>query len=542
MPEVHLQCDVLTYAMQGLSQSSSPAQITSYVKHQQKRAVDSMRGFQPATALLTFCSSMEDVYHTIGCELDEIHISAIITALANVWTAAQHKRNFQHSDPKLRSSVEAVFQQSLKQLQPMMQGMGAQVVSNILWSSAKLGLNPDEHVPGMVHTSTTRFLQLMHATNKTQLPNARDTANLLWALTTMHHAATKELVDPVCSHFATLLQHSDTRRRPNGLDVASMIWSLGTLEHAPQDVGFLDNSCMYMHRLLQSQDLRARPNSQQLANVLWAVAKLKYSLRDNRLLDDFCVYMHRLLQSKDLRAHPNAQDIANLFWALSQLRYPPPDGMVLAMLNNLVALCQTPGLQPHPQNISMCFLACAELSLNMLPAQLEILVKHVLRLHVSNVDCQNYSNVAWSLAVMGCLEVSVFDALLHRLTTKHKLLLGEHVSKGTSAWTNVQEGLQMYQALEWLKPSSGADQMDAWSSLHSKLQRITPMPHLKSRPHPEQVELCAALAAQSLQYKARLPCGVYRADAVLSTHDSNAARVILVLLRPDAYLISPSSR
>lgn len=189
--------------MQGISKSCSPAQLTSYIKNQQKRAVDSMRGFQPATALLTFCSSMEDMYHTIGCDLDEIHISAIITALANVCAAAQHNRNFQHNDPKLRSSVEGRLQQSLKQLQPMMQGMGAQVVSKILWSSAKLGLNPDEHVPGMVHTSTTRFLQLMHAKNMRQLPNARDTANLLWALTTMHHAATKELVDPACSHFAT---------------------------------------------------------------------------------------------------------------------------------------------------------------------------------------------------------------------------------------------------------------------------------------------------------------------------------------------------
>lgn len=222
--------------------------------------------------------------------------------------------------------------------------------------------------------------------------------------------------------------------------------------------------------------------------------------------------------------------------------YPPPNGMVLAMLNNLVALCQNPGLQPHPPNISMCFLACAELSLNMLPAQLEILLKHVLRRPVSNIDCQNYSNIAWSLAVMGCLEVSVFDALLHRLTTKHKLLLGEPGCKDTSAPTNRQEGLQMYQALEWLKPSPGSEQMEAWSSLHARLQSITPVPHLKSHPHPGQVKLCAALAAQSLQYKARVPCGVYRADAVLSTHDSNAARVILVLLRPDACLISPSNR
>ena len=321
-----------------------------------------------------------------------------------------------------------------------------------------------------------------------------------------------------------------------------MIWSLGTLEHAPQDVGFLDISCMYIHRLMQSQDPRARPNSQQVANVLWALTKLKYLLRDDRLLDDFCVYMHRLLQSKDLRAHPSAQDIAHLLWALSQLRYSPPNGLVLAMLNNLVDLCQTPGLQPQPQYISMCFLAYAELSLSMLPAQVEVLLKHLLRLHVSIVDYQTYSNFAWSLAVMGCLEVSMFDALLHWLTTKHKLLLGEHGSKGKSAQPKIQEATQMYQALEWLKPAQGSEQLEAWSSLCSRLQRVTPMPHLKPHTHPGQVELYTALATQSLLYKARVPYGGYQAEAVLSTHDSNAARVILVLLRPDSYLISPSSR
>lgn len=74
--------------------------------------------------------------------------------------------------------------------------MGAQAISNIMWSSEKLGLNPDEYVQGIAHILSNRFLQLMRAADHRQRPNAQDAANLVWALATMHHAAaTSELLD-----------------------------------------------------------------------------------------------------------------------------------------------------------------------------------------------------------------------------------------------------------------------------------------------------------------------------------------------------------
>ena len=168
--------------------------------------------------------------------------------------------------------------------------------------------------------------------------------------------------------------------------------------------------------------------STNVANVLWALAELQHPPQDGRLLDDFCLYMHGLLHSQDARTCPNAQEVANALWALARMKHAPPSKVVSAMLYHLVALCQAPGLQPNSQNISNCFLACAELSLDIYHAQVAALLRVLLGLHVTQVDYQHYSNVAWSLAVMGCLQVSMFDALLLQLTTKRKLS-GEHAPK-----------------------------------------------------------------------------------------------------------------
>ena len=117
-----------------------------------------MHGFQPDTALLTFCASVEDLYSKAASIMDAINISTNVTSLARVYMAAQRNPAFQQDQPQTRHSAEALYDQSLKQLQPMLQGIGAQAISNIMLSSAKLGLNPDDFVPGMVHTLADRFL------------------------------------------------------------------------------------------------------------------------------------------------------------------------------------------------------------------------------------------------------------------------------------------------------------------------------------------------------------------------------------------------
>ena len=214
------------------------------------------------------------------------------------------------------------------------------------------------------------------------------------------------------------------------------------------------------------------------------------------------------------------------------------------MLVHSVALCQTPGLQPNSQNISNAFIACADLRLSMRPAQVEVLLKHLLGLPVSEVSYQAYSNVAWSLVVMGCLDISMFDAILYQLTKKHNQLLGVHGSRGTSAQPKVAEASQLHQ----VKPPQGSDQMGAWCSSHSRLLEVAPtlLPHRV----PKSLQNCVMLLqGKACQTKLRLllegtmqmlyclhTTPMYHANAVLSTHHTNAAQVILVLGRPEAYL------
>ena len=533
--------------MQDLGSLSSPPQITAYMKAPEKKALDSMHGCMPGTALLTLCSSMQDLYCTASCEVNYIHISTVITALGRVRPAAQ--RHFAQQDqPQACHAADALYRLSLEQLQPMLQDMDAQGISNIMLSSAKLGLNPDDFVPGMVHPLADRFQQLMKAANTKQRPNAQSVANFVWALATMHHAAaTDKLLDLVCGYFASLVQHSDAQQRPKAQEVSNIMWALAEVKHSPKDGWILDDFCMYMHGLLQHPDARQRPTSQAVSNVMWALAESKHSLRDDRLLDDFCMYMHGLFQSQDQRARPNAQNVANMLWAvavtkhtlkddrllndfcmymhglflsqdqrarpnthnianmlwavavtkhtlkdgrllddfcmyvysllqsqdqrarpasqavanmlwaLAQLQHAPPSEVVSAMLDYLVALCQTPGLQPKSQEISNIYIACAELRLSMRPAQVEVLLKHLLGLPVSEVSYQAYSNVAWSLAVMGYLDIGMFNAFLNQLSAKRSQLLGEPGTTGSSAQLPVEAVRQLHQASEWLKPPQGSD-------------------------------------------------------------------------------------
>ena len=80
--------------MQDVSVLSDPPQVTVWIKAQERKAVASMRGYHPGTALVDFCSSMQDLYSTRKCEVNYIHISAIITALGHVWSPAQRSPSF----------------------------------------------------------------------------------------------------------------------------------------------------------------------------------------------------------------------------------------------------------------------------------------------------------------------------------------------------------------------------------------------------------------------------------------------------------------
>lgn len=87
-------------------------------------------------------------------------------------------------------------------------------------------------------------------------------------------------------------------------------------------------------------------------------------------------------------------------------------------------------------------LGFAVLTLSMRPTQFKILSSHLLGLHVSNVDNQHYSNVAWSLAVMGCLQFSMLSALLSSTSCVWESM----APQGTLSQATIAAATQLHQA------------------------------------------------------------------------------------------------
>ncbi|KAL3149829.1 hypothetical protein ABBQ38_013650 [Trebouxia sp. C0009 RCD-2024] len=473
---------------------------------------------------------MDVLLTAAGLRMNHINFAAVITALAHIWEVAQRNGRFR-AHAGTSEKLEVLHQRYVQSLHPLLADMAAQEFSTVLWSSAKLGFNPDTAVPGMVYDMTLRFLKLTDVVEEKQLPNSQECANLLWALATMgHSAATAEVVDSLCLRFASLTRHADTKQRPNAQEAANVLWPLATMGH-PAAAEVLDSVTTHFAHLVGSPNVKQRPDAQAVSNVVWALGTLKPTPDDDRLLGLFFAYMHTMLQSQDQRGRPNAQSIANTLWALKELKHAPSNAVVSAMLAHLVVLCQTSGLQPTSQGISNCLFACAELRLSVRSVCVKALLKHLIEMDVSRVERQSYCNVAWSLAVMGCLTISTFDALLCQMS-----------AKGAFGQLLLSDKRQLHQALVWLKPASASQQVEAWSSLHSRLQAVAPEPSTTKLKVPGQSELWAALALHSVSYKVQVPCGAYQADAVLSPCRSPGADVVVMVERPQEVTTNVPSR
>ncbi len=186
----------------------------------------------------------------------------------------------------------------------MLPDVGAREISSILWSSAKLGLNPDTFVPGMTDALAAKLLQLTKDEARRQ-PSAQSCANSLWALASLgHESADKGLIDAVCNHFARLIRHSDDSKRPNAQNCANLLWAVASLGHYPTDRGLIDAVCGHFVMLMRHHGARQRPTSQGVSNVLWALAEMNHA---------------------------------------------PPDGAATAILEWFSRLCELPGQEPTAQ-------------------------------------------------------------------------------------------------------------------------------------------------------------------------------------------------
>ncbi|KAL3149833.1 hypothetical protein ABBQ38_013654 [Trebouxia sp. C0009 RCD-2024] len=320
-----------------------PSHITAYTKQQKEAAISLARAGRPEAALIGFCDSMDALFSAVGFIMNCINYAAIVTALAHVWEAARRNDRFK-SHAGVRDRIEALYQRCVQSLQTLLADMHAQGLSTVLWSSAKLGFDPDAVVPGMTHNLSLRLLKLIDVSEEKQRPNAQACANLVWALATMGHpAATSEVVDPVCWRFASLTRHADTRQRPTAQATANVLWALATMGH-PAAAEMVNAVSLHFARLTQHADTKQRPNAQAAANTLWALATMRHSAATAEVVDSVTMRFAHIIDSPNAKQQPTAQNVANVVWALGTLKHTPDDDRLLG----LFCACMHTMLQSQP--------------------------------------------------------------------------------------------------------------------------------------------------------------------------------------------------
>ena len=549
-----------------MSNLSAPRHINTHISDQMAAAMWAVRGFDAGDAMFAFLTNMQELSSETTSSMNYINVGTIFRATAKVWVAARCNPNFVPVQQEAYRHVMALLASLLQMLQPMMPQMDAQAVSNIIWSSAKLGITLDNLAPGVTHGLMTRFLQLAAAQDTAKQPNAQATANLLWAVATAKHQLPSHVIDKCCAHFGTLISSS---KQPNAQHTAIMLWAVATMKHQlPSHV--IDKCCAHFVSLINSSRVADRPDAQNVANFIWAVATLKHAARDRGFLSSCCTHFSQLISSRAIAEQPNAQDTANLMWALATSEFEPLEGFLdlccnhfsslihssvvadrpdeqnvanvlwalykfqhapsehvaMVMVEQVVALCRLPGQQPTTQAISNVMLACADLRLAVDSVGAETLVSVFMYLSRHKTVLQDYTNLAWSLAVLGLLRMETLNLLLCRLsnaTAQHGELL-----EGSMTAINMSNLAQLYQALDWLQPlpDATASQHQAWSQLKEKLSGLGGRPPVTLEPHPGTAPVCAALARLNLRFKASPSVGRYSVAAVLVSDGSSVPMVL----------------
>ena len=259
---------------------------------------------------------------------------------------------------------------------------------------------------------------------------------------------------------------------------------------------------------------------------MWALATSK-SAPTGVFLDFCCNHFSSLINSSVVADRPNAQNVANVLWALYKFKHAPSGQVAKAMMDRIVALCRLPDQQVDSQAISNVMLACADLRLAIDFVCIESLVSVFLNMSRQYAVAQHYSNLAWSLAVLGFLRMETLNLLLCGLSEVSAQHQTSHMLEGSTNPFPTSALTQWYQALDWLQPLPGAPalQHQAMSQLEEKLSTLGARPP-PSEPHQGTSSVCAALASLNLRFKASPSVGSYSVAAIVVSDGSGVPMVL----------------
>ena len=226
----------------------------------------------PNNVLMGFYSQMQDVCVEHKPSLNVIHISTIITASAQLWEAAQQNPRFTRPHPQAHCDL-VTFLRDIFCLQPLPKKVGPRAISNICWSSAKVGVHPDTFVPGIMDSLTANFVDSVQAQSARHRPNAQDLSNFIWGCAVLKHTPSDAAMTSISRCFVESMEAQVVKDRPNAQNISNLVWSYAVLKHVPSDAA-MSSLLRYFVSLCGGRDPGHRPVPQNISNVLYACAEL----------------------------------------------------------------------------------------------------------------------------------------------------------------------------------------------------------------------------------------------------------------------------
>jgi len=143
----------------------SAKHMTNHISKQWQLAAHSVKHFSPDKVMEAYYSCIEQMCCQSEKQLNYLHMSAIVYGTSKVWTTAAERHSGWVAEEQAGQNLRSFIARMLKRLHPLLPAVGARLTANVLWSSAKLGLNPDALVPGMTDGLAQQFMADMDAAN-----------------------------------------------------------------------------------------------------------------------------------------------------------------------------------------------------------------------------------------------------------------------------------------------------------------------------------------------------------------------------------------
>ena len=236
--------------------------MNQYIKEQWQLAAQSVRHSSPDKVMEAYYCCIDQMCRYSKKQLKSKHISAAVYGTAKVWTVAQASHSGWYSEQQADQKLRSFMVRMLHRLEPLLPTVSARQAANLLWSSARLRLNPDALVPGMTDSLAREFIVDMDAAI------GQEHSNVLVACAKLQLSPCQGgLFQAILNQLATA---DLSTFGPQAM--ANTFHSLATLPAATPSVEVLDVLCQRLGALLSNSQAAKPPDAQHIANTMWGLS------------------------------------------------------------------------------------------------------------------------------------------------------------------------------------------------------------------------------------------------------------------------------